>query len=70
MSETAKEVVFEIAKRLAVATLVPAVLACAFAAGFRAGWERGKADTIQAVKSLVVALDGWKAETQAGARDS
>lgn len=70
MSETAKEVAFEVAKRLAVATLVSAVLACAFAAGFRAGWERGKADTIQAVKSLFRPFGGWKAETQAGARDS
>lgn len=66
MSEIAKEV----AKRLAVAALVSAVLACAFAAGFRAGWERGKADTIQAVMSLFRSFGGWKAETQAGARDS
>ena len=54
-----KWIVFEIAKRLAVAVLVFAVLACAFAAGFRLGYQSGKDSTLRAVKALLLTPGAW-----------
>lgn len=54
-----KEIVFEIAKRLAVAALVFAALAFLIAVGFRLGYQSGKDSTLQAIKSLYLTPGAW-----------
>ena len=58
MSETAKETAWDVVFVLALAAIALSV----FAAGYGVGVERGRAEARQAVKSLVMALGGWKAD--------
>lgn len=63
-----KEIVFEIAKRLAVASLVFAALALLIAVSFRIGYQSGKDTTLRAIKSLCLTPGAWHTPAAQGGR--